>query len=691
MRKKRAIAIGLALLCVLTETAGCGSVPVMQDTEEIELLEPVNALSGTELAARRNLYSYNVLAGYVYPSITEYSLPISASLDECLVTPGEQVESGTVLLRADDSQLADSIERLEESIRQSKEAYEESRQGYQDAVAAIEGEIAELNAQKKALGNASAEVEKRLDNQIASCRLRIEQNQMKARQEKEIYEMESSSNTTQLKNLREQNKQYELRSKISGTVVSAGEMMPGSWISANSPLVAVADHSKKVIRCAYVSQSDIKKCEDLYAFINGKRYEVTYQAIDTVEYNRILSQNGVVYSTFEIEDEADEVKEGDFAALAEIYSRRENVITVPKNALHRDETGYFVYRMENGNPVEVRVRTGESDNTYTEITDGLSEGDEVLLTENNAYGSNTMTLKKSSFYTEFEAEGRMGYPSMDVVTNPIVHGTVSLVEFHVQNFSSVKAGDVIATVQVEGDEVALYEKQKELSRQQGRLRDAQKEGNDAEAERRKETIANLQEELAEIRKDYATTEIRTEIGGVIVGLANVQAGGVFSPDSIVAVVADESRSYITVRDENRQLVLGNTVTISYTTQTFQAGEAQGTVVTATEMGMSPGLVSDTTYIRLPEEVMNQLSAVAAVDPMGFMMRATYTVTAQARMMDHVIVIPRTAVWMTEGNYYVYVREADGTVSPRSFIPGGSDMTSFWVLEGLEEGMDLCLE
>ena len=691
MRKNRAIAIGLALLCVLTETAGCGSVPVIQDTEEIELVEPVNALAGTERAARRNLYNYKVLSGYVYPSITEYSMPINASLDECLVAPGEQVESGTVLIRADSSQLADSIERLEEAIRLSRESYEERQQGYKDAVAAIEDEIAELNAQKKALGNASAEVEKRLDNQIASCRLRIEQNRMKARQEKEVYEMESSSNTTQLKSLREQHKQYELRSQTSGTVVSAGEMMPGSWLPANSPLVAVADHSKKVLRCAYVSQSDIKKCEDLYAFINGKRYEVTYQAIDTVEYNRILSQNGIVYSTFEIEDPANEIKEGDFAVVAEIYSRRENVITVPKNALHRDETGRFVYRMENGSPVAVRVRIGESDNTYTEITEGLSEGDEVLLTENNGYGSNTMTLEKSSFYAEFEAEGRMGYPSMDVVTNPIVHGAVVLVEYKVQHFSSVKAGDVIATVKVEGDEVALYEKQRELSRQQQRLKDAQKAGNDAEAERRKETIAALQEELAEIRKDYATTEIRTEIGGIVVGLADVKAGGVFSPNSVVAVVADESKSYITVRDDNKQLILGNTVNISYKTQTFQSGEAEGTVVTATEMGMSSRLVSDSTYIRLSEEAMNQLSADAAIDPMGFMMRTTYTVSAQARMMDNVIVIPRTVVWSTNGNYYVYVREADGTVRPRSFIPGGSDMTRFWVLEGLEEGMDLCLE
>lgn len=691
MRKKRRIAIGLALACMLAETAGCGSVQVMQDTQEIELVEPVNALASTELAAYRNLYDYKVLSGYVYPSITEYALPISASLDECLVSPGDRVESGTVLLRADDSQLADSIERLEESIRQSKESYEDRQQSYKDAVASIENEIAELNTQKKALGNGSAEVARRLDNQIASGRLRIEQNRMKAKQDKEVYEMESSYNTTHLKNLREQHKSYELRAQTGGTVVSAGEMMPGSWISANTPLVAVADNSQKVIRCAYVGQSDIKKCEDLYAFINGKRYEVTYQPIDTVEYNRLLSQNGTVYSSFLIEDTENEIKEGDFVTLAEIYSRKEHVLTVPKNAVRRDETGRFVYRYENGSPVATRVRIGESDGTYTEITEGLSEGDEVLLTENHAYGSNTKTVERGAFYTEFEAEGRMGYPMMDVVTNPITHGTTCLVEYQVQPFSSVKAGDVIATVRVEGDEVALYEKQKELSRQQERLRDAVRAGNDAEAERRREMIANLREEIAAIQKDYATTEIRTEIGGIIVWLADVKANGEIWANSVIASVADESKSFITVRDEKKLLVLGNTVKVSYTTQDLKSGEAEGTVVTATEMGMSPGLVTDSTYIQLPQEVTDKLSAVAAIDPMGFLMRATYKITAQARVMDNVLVIPRSAVWSTDGNYYVYVKEADGTVRPRSFIAGGYDMTSFWVLEGLEEGMNLCLE
>lgn len=690
MKKNRRIAIAV-ILSILVQAAGCGSAPVMQDTQEIELLEPVATLANTERAAYRNLYNYKVLSGFVYPAVTEYALPVSAALDECLVAPGEEVESGTLLLRADDSQLADSIERLEESIRLSKEAYEEGQKGYRDAVAGIEDEIAELNAQKKALGSGSEELAVRLENQIAACGLRIEQNQMKARQERELYEMESANSGKQLARMKEQHKSYELRAAGSGTVVSAGEMMPGSWINANTPLIAVADSSKRMIRCTYVSQTELKKCEEFYAFINGKRYEATYQPMDTVEYNRLLSQNGAVYSSFLIEDAKDEVKEGDFAVIAEINSRMEHVLSVPKNAVRRDETGRFVYRYEGGKSTAVRVRIGESDGTYTEITEGLSEGDEVLLTENRAYGSKTATVSRGSFYTEFEAEGRMGYPMMDIVTNPIQYGTVRLVEYQVQPFSSVRAGDVIATVTVEGDEVALYEKQKELSRHQERLRDAVKAGDSAEAERRREAITALKEEIAAIREDYTETEIRTKVGGIVVWLADVQKNGVIGANELVASVADESRSFITVRDEKKLLVLGNTVKVSYTTQDLKTGEVEGTVVTATEMGMSPRLVKENTYIRLPKEVTDQLSAVAAIDPMGFLMRATYKITAQTRRMDNVLIIPKSAVWTTEGNYYVYVREADGTVRPQSFIAGGYDLTSFWVLEGLEEGMNLCLE
>ena len=73
-----------------------------------------------------------------------------------------------------------------------------------------------------------------------------------------------------------------------------------------------------------------------------------------------------------------------------------------------------------------------------------------------------------------------------------------------------------------------------------------------------------------------------------------------------------------------------------------------------------------------------------------MSRTVFKVEADIRRMDHVLVIPREAVWESEGRTYVLVEE-DGKVTARSFIAGGYDASRYWVVDGLSEGMKLCLK
>ncbi len=69
----------------------------------------------------------------------------------------------------------------------------------------------------------------------------------------------------------------------------------------------------------------------------------------------------------------------------------------------------------------------------------------------------------------------------------------------------------------------------------------------------------------------------------------------------------------------------------------------------------------------------------------------YGVEAKLREMDHVLVVPRSAVREINGRPYVNVVESDGSIVRRSFIAGGYDKSNYWVVEGLTEGMELCLE
>lgn len=80
--------------------------------------------------------------------------------------------------------------------------------------------------------------------------------------------------------------------------------------------------------------------------------------------------------------------------VAEIRVQRETIqdaVIVPRAAILRDEEGTFVFVTgeENGNPIAnlVQVTTGTASGAVVEILDGLSEGDEIVITGLSNLGS----------------------------------------------------------------------------------------------------------------------------------------------------------------------------------------------------------------------------------------------------------------------------------------------------------------
>ena len=56
-----------------------------------------------------------------------------------------------------------------------------------------------------------------------------------------------------------------------------------------------------------------------------------------------------------------------------------DVISVPMEAVFENDKGFFVFVNKNGNPEEVPVTIGDSNDTAVCITDGLKDGDVVYL------------------------------------------------------------------------------------------------------------------------------------------------------------------------------------------------------------------------------------------------------------------------------------------------------------------------
>ncbi len=67
------------------------------------------------------------------------------------------------------------------------------------------------------------------------------------------------------------------------------------------------------------------------------------------------------------------------AAISIVTDTREDALVVPNRALRRDRDGTYVEVLRSGVPVRVSVVTGISNDLYTEIIEGLEEGDPVVV------------------------------------------------------------------------------------------------------------------------------------------------------------------------------------------------------------------------------------------------------------------------------------------------------------------------
>ncbi len=720
MIKRKSVCMFLIVSMLLSFT-GCSETAVVTTTEPIELIEPVNAVANTEMVATRNLYDKTIYSAIVYPQVTEYSFGKDAQVAGYAAFLGEEVSAGEALVHADTKALKEQIEAKEESLADMEEAMAEYRADMSENLAEPKEEVKQMAEILENLENQEPEQmipsasvsgsdavvmvenpeyakwQKEYRTWEGKYRI-LEHNvnvQQRALEQKEaFYALDYEYNLSQLNKLKKELKNSTLYSKVDGEVVAVAQADYGTLYAKESvPIVAVGDAKEKVLKSDYINKDTINGAQEVYAMIDGVRYEVEYQPISSLEYTRLSEESDKVYSEFLFVQEAPDVKPGDFGVIVLIKEKKTEVLSVSKSSLSKDENGYYVYVMKDGEGVYTPVKTGMSDGVYTEILSGLSEGDEILVEKAKEYRAETVTVEMGSFHSSFEGWGFMYYPVTETVTNEIEYGTVYFEEFMVAQYQHVEKGDVIATVRVVSDEIMIQRNETKLMRAQERLEDLRKAGEEDNEEAilaKEEEIAELQELLAEIKKDGDTKQIVATKTGMVVDLANLQAEAILSKGAGIAAIADESTCYVVVENANLLLNYGNDVTVTYTNAEGISKTVDGMVANVSPGGLSAGLQLEYSFILLPQESIADM-AVSNTDRDGWWNRNRYQVKATIREMDNVLVVPKKAVKDTAGVTYVNIVDEDGNITPCSFVAGGYDQSGYWVVEGLTEGMKLCLE
>lgn len=718
MRKKclTILLIGSLVLSM----AGCGAAggDVPGQSREIELIEPVNAQVTYEVAARRNMYDAAVYSATVIPYIEEYSATNGFVFGSYGAFLGEAVKKGQVLLSSDTTNVDEQIKAKKEEIAEMEKSYQEYVEKQQaemerqrDDEKRFEREMNRNKSEEPAefLPPATEGGDPIPNPDHATWKIQIDYNEgcyriakhaadiieLELKQRKELYDLDHAHQEYLLKTLQKNRNGATVTAKMAGTVVAAASYSSGDYVVADRPVVAVADMSQKYLKCDYVNNTTVKKAKDVYAVIGGKRVEVEHQPISSDEYNNASANGGKVYSTFKLPEDA-EAEVGEYAVVTVVTNLRENVVSVSKSAVHKDELGNFVYVLKDNESVRQAVQVGFADGVYTEITSGLEEGDKVLNSSITQWGTQTTTVTKGEYSYGFSERAELTYSSSSWQKNTIKNGTVYFVEGYFDQFQHVDKGQVVAKIRVEADNLALARNETRLGRLRERMADFQEANKGKEKEEYyvntiesyQEQIKDVEDAMAEQKKDFATKEIRAEKSGVLIRMADFQAESIIGRDANLWEIADESSCYMLVADTNQLMQYGNEVSVTYTDEQQQEKTVQCMVGSMSRAGVSSSLRGDDAMIILPSESVEDI--LMGMFAGEFWIRRRYKVEAKLRVMKDVLLVPRNAVNDVGGKTYVYVKDENGGVKAQAFISGGFNETYYFAVQGLSEGMEICL-
>jgi macrolide-specific efflux system membrane fusion protein len=174
---------------------------------------------------------------------------------------------------------------------------------------------------------------------------------------------------------------------ISGVIASVATQQ-GETVSASSlnvpTFVTIVDLSRLEVY-AYVDETDIGKIKPGFeaTFTVDSFPEKDFKGTVSAVYPKATIQDNVVYYITIISIENPEGKlKPDMTVNATIYlNKRSNVIAVPNKAIKREGGRKVVQVLRSGKPVQKAVKTGWKDSSYTEVLEGLKEGELVITGE----------------------------------------------------------------------------------------------------------------------------------------------------------------------------------------------------------------------------------------------------------------------------------------------------------------------
>ena len=368
-RKKCAGAgIWLFVLTVLLMTslfAGCGSE---EETEDLMVMEQEEeeTLYSLAVAAIGNVYlTQDIRCTYEQLVEQEVSFDVSGKLvSQVYVSEGDRVKAGQILAELGSSGLSDRIEELEYQIARNQQLLEFNplNEDY---------EISTLWLQYIYRSDHS-------EGELDALHAAVEQVQKRYRHEREDYQDSIDLDTMELQMLLKEAATSTATSEIDGTVKWIEQDLRGSTSVQGKAIMRIVDGSECLFAvsdtgyAALFSEGTLVDMKISVGDAKGNYQLIPYRMEEWEEQERLMFTFAGEYAA--------NIEMGTTGTITVVLEGRENVLNVPREAVHTADGKALVYCLGEDNTREVRwVETGIYGDNSVEILSGLSEGETVIL------------------------------------------------------------------------------------------------------------------------------------------------------------------------------------------------------------------------------------------------------------------------------------------------------------------------
>ena len=403
-------------ICVSFLAGGCGK---MTESSIPELEEPVALNEAYRPVEYGTIGSVQVLMATAVPRDYCNYYSANVNISQIYVEPGDTVNAGDVLAVCDVDEAKKQLQECQAALAHENETYEISAQISDTQIRLWESQTAgqdnnepdpsdgaaddthetdadtNIDEYAAVTGEFSTEQTDKNESTDEDYNTQIATEQENQRYDKQLHEYRVQKINEQMALYQQLVDDGTLKAAHSGLVSYTKKLTEGRSAAAYENIVIVSDTDDLVldIKDTAINEYKYSDYDKKYVIVDGEKYDVTESQYTSEVL--VLSKINNRYPDVCVESrEKPHLTAGQMYPVYFEKTKADQALVVGKDSIYKEgDTRYVYVKNDEGGREKRIITTGESDENYTQVTEGLKEGELVY------YNSTDQVPTKYSKYT----------------------------------------------------------------------------------------------------------------------------------------------------------------------------------------------------------------------------------------------------------------------------------------------------